>query len=190
MTMGPEKPALSKYCRRRLVSLVLAVSNDWRGVKQRSSSLLMLVLYEWLDAPLFLTERRFCLHCWCIKSPSSSEDDFIESLDCEPRWHSFVSIDEWLLALLLGDGVLHSSSESIWSCLIGDISKLMTDEEECRLNLSDAASWANASLGVLKGVSSSMIWTSPHTCWEEKKCNEAKFFPVPLSKEWEHVTLN
>jgi hypothetical protein len=51
-----------------------------------------------------------------------------------------VSIDEGLLILLFGDGVSHSSSESIWSCLIGDISKLMTDDEACRLKLLHAAS--------------------------------------------------
>uniref|UniRef100_A0A0A9JF36 Uncharacterized protein n=1 Tax=Arundo donax TaxID=35708 RepID=A0A0A9JF36_ARUDO len=56
---------------------------------------MLVFLCEWLDAPLSLTECRFCLqNCPCVKSPSSSED-FIESLDdCEPRWNNLVSADE------------------------------------------------------------------------------------------------
>jgi hypothetical protein len=41
--------------------------------------------------------------------------------------------------------------------------KLGADESRC-LKVLLAANCPNASLGVLKGASSSMIWTSPHGC--------------------------
>jgi hypothetical protein len=57
-----------------------------------------------------------------------------------------------------------SFSESIRSlCLKEDTTKLGTDESRC-LKVLLAANCPNASLGVLKGASSSMIWTSPHGC--------------------------
>jgi hypothetical protein len=77
---------------------------------------------------------------------------------------------EWSLEVLVDDRESKSQSESIRSfCLKEDTPKLGTDESHC-LKVLLAANCPNASLGVLKGVSSAMIWTSPHGCqWIKTK---------------------
>jgi hypothetical protein len=147
----------------------LALEMDLEDVTHRSTSSPEFVcLTEWPNVSIVLTEPWFCEGSSRMGSSLSLEDSskipLNEPLDWESERYILLPGTEWSLEVLVGDRQSHSGSESTSSsCSEHDACKLGIGETHC-LKLLFAANCANASLGVLKGVSSSMILTSPHGC--------------------------